>query len=89
MLVDQRRSRIVDMVRQRGAMSIKELSPGALCFRDDHTAGFELPRRDPGNQEALRRRNRHIPSSGLAVTSFSLRLEQHVREKEVIAGKGA
>ena len=86
MLVDQRRSRIVDMVRQRGAMSIKELSQALsvsemtirrdLSFLDETLA---IKKHFGGATD--------ISRPPAAVTSFSLRLEQHVREKEVIAAK--
>ena len=86
MLVDERRNRIVDMVRQRGAMSVKELSHALyvsemtirrdLSFLDKTLA---IKKHFGGATDLYR------PSA--AVTSFSLRMEQHMREKEGIAAK--
>jgi DeoR/GlpR family transcriptional regulator of sugar metabolism len=86
MLVDERRGKIVDLVRQRGAMSIKELS--RALYVSEMTIRRDLDFLD--KTQAIKKHfggatDRSRPLA--EVTSFSLRMELHLREKEAIAAK--
>ena len=86
MLVDERRSRIVELVRQRGAMSIKELS------RAFYVSEMTI-RRDLDFLDKTLAIKKHfggatdVSRPSAALTSFSLRMEQHPEEKEAIAAR--
>jgi len=86
MLVEERRSKIVDLVRQRGAMSIKELS--RALYVSEMTIRRDLDFLDKtlaikkhfGGATDLSR-----PSAAMA--NISLRMKQNTEEKEAIAAR--